>query len=87
MSSTSQSHENSDIESSEQGGASSAEERVAGQQAADPDQPAIKTFHVSTKFALSLLRRLNELKVVPPRKVCAFNLLDKECIEQRNSSL
>ena len=74
MSSTIHGHETSEIEPSGQGDALSAEEGVAGPQpqAADPAKPAIRTFHVSTKFALSLLKRLNQLKVAPPQKVCAF---------------
>jgi hypothetical protein len=70
MSSTTKSHEISEIESSGQEYASSVEEGVAG------PHPQVartaRTVHVSTPFALSLVRRLAEIKAAAPQKVCAF---------------
>jgi hypothetical protein len=73
MSSTTQSHKVSDIESSGQEYNSSAEEEAAGpqQQVGSSAQPA-RTVHVPTSFALSLVRRLEEIKAAKPQEVCAF---------------
>jgi hypothetical protein len=68
MSSTTQSNETSDIETSGRENISSAEEEVAGPQP-QVAQPA-RTVHVSTPFALSLVRRLAEIEA---QNVCAFD--------------
>jgi hypothetical protein len=86
MSTTTQSNETSDVESPGREDALCAEQGVAGPQpVAQPAEPAVRTFHVSRKFALSLLRRLEQLKVAPPQNVRAVRYaLDKDGTEHNS---